>query len=43
VLGRRQRDVHDGGIKNDHELGNSDDDKDKPAVITGGCRPAVAG
>ncbi|MDX6416881.1 MAG: hypothetical protein QOG28_1501, partial [Trebonia sp.] len=31
VLGGRQRDIHDGGIENDHQLGNRDNHEDQPA------------
>ena len=32
MLDRGQRDVHDGGVENDHELREADDDEDEPAV-----------
>jgi hypothetical protein len=35
TLRRRQRDVHDGGIRDDHELSDSDDHQDQPAPVSG--------
>jgi hypothetical protein len=32
MLNRRQGDVHDGGIENDHELRDADQDEHEPAV-----------
>ncbi|MDH6617469.1 hypothetical protein M2163_004577 [Streptomyces sp. SAI-135] len=40
-LGRRQGDVHDGRVEDDHQLGQRDEDERFPAVgVTGRCRCA---
>jgi hypothetical protein len=33
MLRRRQRDIHDGGIQDHHELGHRDHDQDHPAPV----------
>ena len=35
VLSRRQGDVHHGGVQDHHELGDSHDDQDQPAMVAG--------
>ena len=36
LLGRRQRDVHDGRVEHDHQLGDAEDGEDRPAPGVGG-------
>ena len=42
-LGGRQRNVHNRGIQDHHQLGDSDDNQDQPASVIGRCAALLRG